>query len=89
MKTSALTLRLDPELEERLERAAKHSGRTRTDIAREGLRRRLALTQFGELTKRMMPFADAAGYLTDEDVFGDVSRGSSWTFRRVAPTPTR
>jgi hypothetical protein len=26
-----------------------------------------------ELRKRMMPFAEAAGYLTDEDVFRDVS----------------
>ena len=73
MKTSALTIRLDPELEERLDRAAKQSGRTRSDIAREALRRQLALTQFEELRKRMMPFAEAAGYLTDEDIFRDVS----------------
>ena len=73
MKTSALTIRLDPELEERLDRAAKRSGRTRSDIAREALRRQLALTQFEELRKRMMPFAEAAGYLTDEDIFRDVS----------------
>jgi len=73
MKTSALTIRLDPELEELLDRAAKRSGRTRSDIAREALRRQLALTQFEELRKRMMPFAEAAGYLTDEDIFRDVS----------------
>ena len=73
MKTSALTIRLDPELEKRLERAAERSGRTRSDIAREALRRQLALTQFEELRKRIMPFAEAAGYLTDEDVFRDVS----------------
>jgi hypothetical protein len=40
---------------------------------REALRRHLALTQFEDLRKRMMPFAEAAGYLTDEDVFRDVS----------------
>ena len=73
MKTSALTIRLDPELEKRLERAAERSGRTRSDIAREALRRQLALTQFEDLRRRMMPFAEAAGYLTDEDVFRDVS----------------
>lgn len=73
MKTSALTIRLDPELEKQLDRAAKRSGRTRSDIAREALRRQLALTQFEELRKRMMPFAEAAGYLTDEDVFRDIS----------------
>lgn len=73
MKSSALTIRLDPELEKQLERVATRSGRTRSDIAREALRRQLALTQFEELRKRMMPFAEAAGYLTDEDVFRDVS----------------
>jgi predicted transcriptional regulator len=73
MKTSALTIRLDPELEKRLERAAERSGRSRSDIVREALRRQLALAQFDDLRKRMMPFAEAAGYLTDEDVFQDVS----------------
>ena len=69
----ALTIRLDPELEKRLERAAARSGRSRSEIVREALRRQLALTQFDDLRKRMMPFAEAAGYLTDEDVFRDVS----------------
>lgn len=73
MKTSVLTIRLDPELEKRLERAAVRSGRSRSEIVREALRRQLALTQFDDLRKRMMPFAEAAGYLTDEDVFRDVS----------------
>lgn len=73
MKTSALTIRLDPELEKRLERAAVRSGRSRSEIVREALRRQLALAQFDDLRRRMMPFAEAAGYLTDEDVFRDVS----------------
>jgi predicted transcriptional regulator len=73
MKTSALTIRLDPELEEQLDRVAKRSGLTRSEIVRGALRRQLALAQFDDLRKRMMPFAEAAGYLTDEDVFRDVS----------------
>ena len=73
MKTSALTIRLDPDLEKRLDRAAKRSGRSRSEIVRDALRRQLAVAQFEDLRKRMMPFAEAAGYLTDEDVFRDVS----------------
>jgi len=73
MKTSALTVRLDPDLERRLARAAKRSGRTRSEFVREALRRQLALSQFEELRQRVMPFAEAAGYLTDEDVFRDIS----------------
>ena len=73
MKTSALTIRLDPELEKQLDRLAERTGRSRSEIVREALRRQLAVSQFQELRKRMMPFAEAAGYLTDEDVFRDVS----------------
>ncbi|MDT8368787.1 MAG: ribbon-helix-helix protein, CopG family [Longimicrobiales bacterium] len=73
MKTSALTIRLDPELEKQLDLLAARTGRSRSEIVREALRRQLAVSQFQELRKRMMPFAEAAGYLTDEDVFRDVS----------------
>jgi predicted transcriptional regulator len=73
MKTSALTIRLDPDLERRLERAARRSGRTRSEFVRDALRRQLALDQLEDLRRRIMPFAEAQGYLTDEDVYRDVS----------------
>ena len=73
MKTSALTIRLEPDLERRLAEAAERSGKSRSELVREALRRQLALEQFQELRRRIMPFAEAAGYLTDEDVFRDVS----------------
>jgi predicted transcriptional regulator len=73
MKTSALTIRLDPELERRLNRAAKRSGRSRSEFVRDALRRQLAVSQFEDLRRRIMPFAEAQGYLTDEDVFREVS----------------
>jgi hypothetical protein len=37
------------------------------------LRRQLRLERFEELRKRIMPFAEARGYLTDEDIFSKVS----------------
>lgn len=40
---------------------------------RDALRRQLALAQLSDLRRRIMPFAEAQGYLTDEDVFRDVS----------------
>jgi len=73
MKTSALTIRLDRDLERRLARAAKRSGRSRSEFVRDALRRQLALAQIEDLRRRIMPFAEAQGYLTDEDVFRDVS----------------
>lgn len=70
---SALTIRLDEALERRLDQICESSGRTRSEIVREALRRQLALLQFEQHRERVLPFAEAAGYLTDEDVFGSVS----------------
>ena len=73
MKTSALTIRLDRALDRQLTQLAKRSGRSRSDIARDALRRQLAVLQFEDLRRQVMPFAEARGYLTDEDVFRDIS----------------
>jgi predicted transcriptional regulator len=73
MKSSTLTIRLDDDLDRLLGKASKLSGRNRSEVAREALRRQLRLVQFEALRKRVMPFAEARGYLTDEDVFNTVS----------------
>jgi predicted transcriptional regulator len=73
MKTSALTIRLDAALERQLERLAKVSGRSRSEIARDALRRQLTLLEFEDARRQIVPFAEARGYLTDEDVFRAVS----------------
>lgn len=70
---NVLTIRLDRDLARRLARVSKRLGRTRSDVARDALRRQLALLQFEDVRRRVAPFAEAAGYLTDEDVFRDVS----------------
>lgn len=73
MKTSSLTIRLDEDLDRLLAKASRSSGKSRSEIAREALRRQLRIRQFEDLRAKIMPFAEARGYLTDEDVFGDVS----------------
>ena len=73
MKNYSLTIRLDKRLQTALDKARKASGKTRSEIAREALERQLRLVQYESLRKRVMPFAEARGYLTDEDVFKEVS----------------
>jgi metal-responsive CopG/Arc/MetJ family transcriptional regulator len=73
MKSSILTIRLDQALVRQLARAAKRSGRSRSELVRDALRRQLALAQLDDLRRRIMPLAEARGYLTDEDIFRDVS----------------
>jgi predicted transcriptional regulator len=72
MKTATLTIRLDKELEELLSKASQRTGKNRSEIAREALRRQIRLETFEELRRRIMPFAEARGYLTDEDIFAKI-----------------
>jgi len=73
MKTGTLTIRLDKELEELLARASQKTGKNRSEIVREALRRQVRLEAFEDLRRRIMPFAEARGYLTDEDIFAKIS----------------
>jgi predicted transcriptional regulator len=73
MKTTTLTIRLDEDLDKLLTKATQQTGKNRSEIAREALQRQLCVSQFDALRKKIMPFAEARGYLTDEDVFRDVS----------------
>jgi predicted transcriptional regulator len=70
---TTLTIRLDPKLAKALERIAKSSGRTKSEIAREALRRWVGVTRFRELRKKTLPVADAQRLVTDEDVFQAIS----------------
>jgi predicted transcriptional regulator len=70
---STLTIRLDPKLDKALDRIAKRTGRTKSEIAREALERQVAVARFRELRAKTLPFAEAQGLLTDEDVFRAVS----------------
>ena len=69
----AVTIRLDPALEKLLDRLCRLTGRTRSDLVREALLRQLSLLRFEQLPRQALPFAEARGYLTDEDVARDVS----------------
>ncbi|MBV8359724.1 MAG: ribbon-helix-helix protein, CopG family [Deltaproteobacteria bacterium] len=56
-----------------LDETCQRSGRTRNEIMREALRRHLSQLRFEQLHRRIMPFAEARGYLADEDVFKTLS----------------
>ncbi|MHB8941767.1 MAG: CopG family ribbon-helix-helix protein [Desulfobacteria bacterium] len=73
MKTSAVTIRMESDLQRLLDKVCKQSGRTRSDIVRDALKRQLSILRFEQLRRQVLPFAEARGYLTDEDVNKAVS----------------
>ncbi len=69
---ATLTIRLDEKLDRELARLAKRTGRTKSELAREALRRQIAVQRFRTLQRAAMPHISAA-YKVDEDVFRSVS----------------
>ncbi len=70
---ASLTIRLDAKLAKDLAHLAKSQKRTKSEIAREMLRRYTTVELFEEAYRRLRPYAEKAGYLTDEDFFRDFS----------------
>ena len=70
---NAVTIRLDQDLERMLNKFCRRSKRKRSEVVRDALRRQLSLMTFEQLRHKAMPFAEARGFLTDEDVFKAVS----------------
>ncbi|HXV62138.1 MAG TPA: ribbon-helix-helix protein, CopG family [Vicinamibacteria bacterium] len=66
---TTITIRLADDLRAELERISRAEGRPLSDIVRESLRRYVAIQQFRQLRKKVLPFAEAQGLLTDEDIF--------------------
>ena len=73
MKTSTVTIRLDAKIQRDLDRLSRQLGRSRSELVRDALRRQLSLLQFEQLRRQTMPFAEARGYLTDEEIVRDIS----------------
>jgi len=61
MKTNTLTIRLDKDLDDLLTKASKRSGKNKSEIAREALRRQLRLERFEELITRAKTYAKQSG----------------------------
>lgn len=70
---SAITVRLNKSLQKRLEPISKKTGVSRSEIIRDALKRQLAILAVEKHRETAMPFAEARGYLTDVDVFREVS----------------
>jgi predicted transcriptional regulator len=70
---NTLTIRLPDELRDDLQKLSEEQSKPVSDIVRESIRRYVAVEKFRSLRKKVLPFAEAQGYLTDEDVFKAIS----------------
>ncbi len=73
MKSRFLTIRLEDDLEQEPQAACAETGRSRGEIVRDALRRQLRLMRFERLRCQALPCGEAAGWLSDDDVFTAIS----------------
>jgi len=71
--SSTITIKLPDKLDKELETVTKAEKTTKDKIIKDALARYLSVKQFQLLRKKVLPFAEAQGLLTDEDVFKAIS----------------
>ena len=71
MKT--LTIRIPDKLRADLKAISRQQNKPVSDVVRDSVRRYVAIEKFRALRKKVLPFAEAQGFVTDEDVFKAIS----------------
>ncbi len=66
---STITIRIPDSLKKELQSISEDQHKPVSDLVRESIRRYVAVEQFRQLRRKTLPFAEAQGLLTDEDVF--------------------
>jgi len=69
----SITVRISEALRKELESFCRQQQRPASEVVRDSLRRYIAVEKFRTLRGKTLPFAEAQGLLTDEDVFKAVS----------------
>lgn len=70
---TTLTIRLPDQLRVDLKKLSRQEHKAVSEIVRDSLRRHVAVQQFRSLRRKILPFAEAQGLVTDEDVFRSLS----------------
>lgn len=73
MNTNTLTVRIPTDLRSELRDISQEQRKPVSDLVRESIRRYVAIEKFRALRKKALPFAEAQGFITDEDVFKAIS----------------
>ena len=66
---SVFTLRLPVSIRKELKKISEKEKIPAGQIVRESIERYIAVKRFRQLRKKVLPFAESQGLITDEDVF--------------------
>lgn len=68
-----LSVSIGKDLKKKVERAAKRYKVSKSDLVKAALEKYIGHKELRELRAILIPYAEKAGYLTDEDVFKGIS----------------
>jgi len=71
--SQTMTVRIPDELRKNLKKISQMQGVPVSDLVRESLKKYVLLYRFRKLREMVLPFAEAQGILTDEDVYKLIS----------------
>jgi predicted transcriptional regulator len=69
----SLTIRLPEDIRNDLEELSKAENIPISEIVRESIKKYITIQRFRRLRNKVLPFAEAQGLLTDEDIFKALS----------------
>lgn len=70
---ATLTISLPEKINRDLTSLVKRTGKSRSQVVQDALRRQIALERFRSLREKLVPKGRKAGFYTDEDVFKAIS----------------
>lgn len=68
-----ITIRVPEDIRKSLKAISRKEKKPVSDLVRESLQRYIAIYRFRQLRTSALPFAEAQGLLTDEDIYRDIS----------------
>ncbi len=65
----AITIRIPEDMRNNLQEISKSEGKPLSDLVRESLKKYISVYRYRKLRNKVLPFAEAQGILTDEDIY--------------------
>ena len=63
-----INVRIPAQLQKKLQEISRQEKKPVSDLVRESLREFIAVRRFRQLRKQVLPFAEAQGLVTDDDI---------------------
>jgi len=68
-----LSISIDKTLKDEVEKAAKRFHISKSELVKKAIEKYIAHDELKRIRNILIPYAEKAGYFTDEDVFKDIS----------------